>query len=125
MPHGTTLSKTLNILSGKVDAPEHWADSIQTGPAREHRLKSEVPSDLLSADEIGVLEAIFQEYGEWSDCKLRNFTHTLPEYTETSGSISISHRELLAKAGVDSLRAEETMKDIEARRRLHAVLAGL
>lgn len=111
MPHGPVLSRTYSLISGDPESEEgsYWYRYI-TRQDYDVRLLEPTPNDQLSAAEEQILQAIFDEYGSWSKWRLRDFTHTLPEWHDPEGSsVPIPIFEILTSQGVseDDARAIE------------------
>lgn len=79
------------------------------------------PQDQLSEAELSVLDDVFEQWGRKSRWEIRNYTHTLPEYTETTGSIPIQFRDILLAQGFteeDARAVIEEMWEVDQARQL-------
>lgn len=91
MPHGPVLSQVLDLINeepdpGADDVESAWSRYISEPDHYEVSLKKdEVPGDLLSEAEDGLLDEIFAKYGHLTRWQLRDFVHTLPEWRDPQG----------------------------------------
>jgi hypothetical protein len=77
-------------------------------------LVDEPDDDELSIREIKLLDEIFHKYGHWDRFELAKYTHTLPEYTETTSSIPIAYQEILKGANISGDTIATIMHDLAA-----------
>lgn len=118
MKEGPVLSKTYDLIRYETPPGEevsYWRQHISS--PRDYSvqlLHDDPPSDQLSAAEEAILAGVFAVWGHRSRWEIRDFTHTLPEYTETEGSIPIRIRDVLIKQGVASEDADAIVQEIWA-----------
>jgi uncharacterized phage-associated protein len=115
MPHGPVLSYTLDLINGEraPGEPSYWGEYIAEKSHHEVGLRPgrECPVDQLSPAEEQLIEEVFARYGRMSRWELRDFSHTLPEWTDPRGSsVRIEHRDILRAGGT----SEEDIAHIEA-----------
>ncbi|GMR23642.1 MAG: Panacea domain-containing protein [Acidobacteriota bacterium] len=93
MDHGPVLSTTYNLILDDSEGP--WADAIERF-VRYVKLRGEPDYTALSEAEIKILKEAYHLYKMISQWKLRDFTHTLPEWTDPKGSsIPITPEDIL------------------------------
>jgi hypothetical protein len=80
--------------------------------------------DELSAADLAAAESVWGQFGHMSAWELRDYTHqNCPEYTETTGRIPISYREVLEALGQNDAEAEAVEREIADVRRSESALA--
>lgn len=104
MDHGPVVSNIYNLILTDEETKPFWSRYI-TPPLGEYEVAlrdgGEVPEDQLSRAEEKLLLEIFGTYGTWNRWKLRDFTHSLPEWRDPKGSsIPIEIGEILTAQGV-------------------------
>lgn len=104
MPHGPVLSFTLDLInSEEAGGRTYWGRFIAPRSNHEVRLRGPdaAPADQLSPAEEALIAEIFGKYGGMTRWQLRDFTHTLPEWTDPQGSsMRIEHRDILRYGGL-------------------------
>ena len=66
----------------------------------------------MSDAELSVVNDIWREFGHFTASQLRNYSHeNCPEYTETTGRIPISYKQILRAVGEED--ADVLASDIE------------
>jgi len=97
MPHGPVVSNTYNLMIDEGEKP--FGSRFITPPLGQYELAltSEIcPVDKLSRAEEKLLTEIFARFGQMNRWELRDYTHSLPEWHDPSGSsLPISIREIL------------------------------
>ena len=84
MPHGPVLSNTLDLMK-RENHEGPWESAI-TKSGYDVALRGEVDCGPLSEAEIEILKDAYDLF-EWMDqWKLRDYTHTLPEWEDPDGS---------------------------------------
>lgn len=117
MPHGPVLSCTYDLIN--MGAPEHeesspWYEYLTEPSGYEVRAKKDAETDELSAYEIGVLEQTFQRFGRMNKWTLRDYTHTLPEWSDPQGaSFPIDPVDILRSAGCADSEVAEIVREAE------------
>ena len=117
MPHGPVMSFTYDRIQS-AEKHSYWGKHITERVGYEVTLRgSKVPCDQLSPAEEGLIDEVWDKYGHMSKYKLRDFTHTLPEWRDPQGSSTpIEIEDILRAVGyssedvadvLGSLRAEE------------------
>jgi uncharacterized phage-associated protein len=124
MEHGPVVSNTYNLmLTG--ESCKFWPKYI-TPPLGEYEieLRSEsFPDGQLSAAEEGLLLEIFATYGTWGRWKLRDFTHTLPEWHDPgNSSVPIQISEMLEAQGVTPEEVAGILAEMGAAERADQIL---
>jgi len=119
MPHGPVMSFTLDKINDNAppDGSSYWHRYISERHGYEVSLLGEVPSDQLSPAEERLLDSIWGNFGKMGPWKIRDYTHTLPEWRDPNGSsLPIDIKDILmaegyteddVKAVIESLSAEE------------------
>jgi uncharacterized phage-associated protein len=104
MPHGPVLSYTLDLInSDELGERTYWGRYIAPKANHEVRLRDpqSVPREQLSPAEEALIDETFEKYGRMTRWQLRDFTHTLPEWTDPQGSsVRIEHRDILRQGGM-------------------------
>lgn len=113
LDHGPILSFTLDKINRDRDPanPSYWHTLISERDGHTVSLLGErPPNGQLSEAEESLLNEVFKTYGHLDQWQLRDFTHTLPEWTDPGGSSEpISIRAILHSGGFD----ESDIQDIE------------
>ena len=87
------------------------------------RLLDGVPNDQLSPAEEDVLDRVFAQYGHMGRYQIRDFTHTLPEWTDPHGSsIPIRVKDVLLAQGVCAEDAAAIEEALDAEAQLNQVV---
>lgn len=74
---------------------------------------SETPgSELLSEFEEDLTAELFTKFKDYSFGKLKDYTHTLPEHTETNSCIDISYYDFFVKNGFSKDESEKLIQEI-------------
>ncbi len=126
LPHGPICSSTLNGINGNIHEGI-WDDFVaRNGNEIVAMKRFERDSlDEISDAEFDVIEATWSRFGDMTASQLRNYTHAhCAEYTETTGRIPISYRELLEAVGTPPEEADAIDRDISELRREESALAG-
>ena len=117
MPHGPVLSRTLDLIT---DEPEpghasYWHGHISRPDNYEVHLIEPPLGDQLSPAEEAVLDDVFHRFGHMNRWQLRDFTHTLPEWTDPhDSSVPISIRDIILHQGVSVDDADAIIRDLLA-----------
>ena len=118
MPHGPVLSQVYEFIN--LDLPEDakptpWFEQISREGRYEVVLKGKSPSfDELSRYEMRVLDAIDEQFGQMNIWKLRDYTHTLPEWRDPRGSsLRIDPAEILRAADKSEKEIERISREAE------------
>lgn len=127
LPHGPIGSNTKNLATDDHDLdaePSYWRQFISKPEEYDVRLISEPQRDALSRAELRLLAEIFETYGPMDKWRLRDFTHTLPEYHDPKGgSINISLMEILQSGGFDETAAEAITDELTGMERIRDLVA--
>lgn len=124
LPHGPICSSTLNGIDGEIHE-QIWDDFIQRNGNAIVALKKFTRDDFdeISDAELDILEQVWDEFGQMTASQLRNYSHDhCSEYTETTGRIPISYREVLEALGVSDTEAELLEREISELRREESIL---
>lgn len=112
MPHGPVLSLIYDAINmGKLIAEPStpWYEYVSEPDGYDVTTGGGDGFDELSRYEIGVLGRVLERYGKLDKWALRDFTHTLPEWSDPHGSsFAIAPEEILRAAG----RSEEDIARI-------------
>lgn len=124
LPKGPALSEVSDTMTGARPDP-FWNKHIsfvrhQPGRHSNHCvLTTDLPvEDYLSDYEIGLIDAIWSQFGHWGKCKLVEHTHAFPEWDSTCQTTTTSRpialKTLFEKAYGDSPQvAAERAAEIE------------
>ena len=112
MKNGTVASETLNLLKGDRHS-SYWSKFVSEPHAKQVKLRKAPEADELSPMEIDLIQEVFEQYGHWDRFALARFTHTLPEYTETTSSIPIAYQEILKGGKIDGDDIASIMSEID------------
>ncbi len=123
LPHGPICSSTLNGMNGIIHE-EIWDDYIARNGnvvvAIKHLSRDDL--DEVSDTELAVVDDIWRDFGQMTASQLRNYSHeNCPEYTETTGRIPISYKQMLKAVGKED--ADVLANDIDEMIDLEAALA--
>ena len=125
MKHGPVLSRTLELMTEDPDplAPSYWAEIISPPSNYEVRLKGEAPHDQLSPAQEDIIDRVYAQYGHMHRFQIRDFTHTLPEWSDPNGSsIPIRPKDVLLAQGVSADDADEIVSALEDESMLAALI---
>ncbi len=123
LPHGPICSSTLNGIDGIIHG-EIWDNYIARNGNVVVAMKYLSRDDLdeVSDAELAVVDDIWRDFGQMTASQLRNYSHeNCPEYTETTGRIPISYKQILRAVGEED--ADVLASDIEDMIDLHVALS--
>jgi uncharacterized phage-associated protein len=126
LPHGPICSSTLNGIDGLLHE-DIWGDFVSRNGNQIVANKKFSRGDLdeISDAELEALKATWRRFGHLTASQLRNYSHDhCPEYTETTGRIPISYRELLEAVGASDREAESVEREIAELRREKSALGA-
>lgn len=119
MPHGPVLSRTYDQIN-MGEPPEtdeeavHWYEYMTEPDGYTVRKKKDPETDQLSQYELDVLAEIYEKFGQMNRWRLRDFTHTLPEWVDPRGSsLPIEPETILRAHGKSSTEIERMIEDAE------------
>lgn len=107
LPHGPICSSALNGIDGIIHG-EIWDDYIARNGNVVVAMKSFSRDELddVSDAELEVVAGIWRQFGHMTASQLRNYSHdNCPEYTETTGRIPISYKQILEAVGEEDAEA--------------------
>lgn len=107
LPHGPICSSALNGIDGIIHG-EIWDDYIARNGNVVVAMKSFSRDELddVSDAELEVVAGIWRQFGHMTASQLRNYSHdNCPEYTETTGRIPISCKQILEAVGEEDAEA--------------------
>lgn len=119
MPHGPVLSFTLDKINSdpETTADSYWHRFISERQVHEVSLLKNEPAscDHLSPAEEKLLDSVYDEFGQMDQWKLRDYSHTLPEWRDPRGSsLSISIRDILSSEGFSEADIQEVEEALAA-----------
>ncbi|RXA96966.1 Panacea domain-containing protein [Yersinia sp. 2105 StPb PI] len=125
MDKGPVLSRTLSLITGGGDIPNHGWDKWIRGE-RDHnvslKIKFEDLSDLdeLCRADMKAMDAIYEKYGHWNRFDLCEQTHRIcPEWQDPDGSsIPIKTKDIFMALGKSVDEAEEMTRTLQDRDQL-------
>jgi len=120
MPHGPVLSRIYDSINarglGEPGESTPWFEYVSE-PQQRYNVSSVKPdpeADELSRYEMGILEAVHSTYGRMNRWALRDFMHTLPEWSDPQGSSKpIDPEDILRAAGRSQHEIERVVRDAE------------
>jgi uncharacterized phage-associated protein len=114
LPHGPIVSNTLNLINEQPDPSfrRYWHQYISERQTNYDVVLDHDPhGDQLSRAEETVIDEVFAKYGHLDQWRLRDFTHTLPEWRDPGASmLPIRIRDILLPEGY----SEKEIGEIEA-----------
>lgn len=121
MKHGPVTSTVLDLIKGRGDDGGPWHAQIDC-EAYDAVVRRNVATDVLSEAEAALLKeasALFKTFDVW---RLRDFTHTLPEWRDPgSSSFDILPEDILRALG----KEEEEIEDVRANEVERAYFDGI
>jgi len=127
MDHGPVVSNIYNLILSEEPTKQFWSQYI-TPPLGEYEValrNGEVPENQLSRAEENLLTEIYGTYGTWSRWRLRDFTHTLPEWQNPKGtSIPIEIDEMLKAQGSTEEEIQEIRSELKSAEVADALLGN-
>jgi hypothetical protein len=113
MEHGLVLSNTLNLITQERFGTSYWKDFI-SAPMGDYEieLKQQPSDDELSKAEIQLIEEVYKNFGFKNRWKLRDYTHDLPEYVETSSSIPVPYATVLKAEKMSDEQVDEILTEL-------------
>lgn len=117
MPHGPVLSVTLNLTNGFIDS-DIWKDLISDKADHAVALAKQVAVgdlDELSRADIGILDSVWEKFGEMDQWAIRDYTHDhCPEWTDPDGSmIPINYETVFLALGRPLEEARELGSELD------------
>ena len=118
LPHGPVLSQTLNAARLGID--QNWNGMIEDiGGYRKKKKNRDISVDdldCLSKASTGILDSVYDEYGNLDAFKLRDLTHTkelCPEWQNPHGSsIPIKISDVLLSHGKTKVESDAIVQSI-------------
>lgn len=127
MEHGPVVSNTYDLMISDDVQHEFWAQYI-TPPLGNYEiaLKSDaIPEGQLSRAEERLLSEIYGTFGTWNRWKLRDYTHTLPEWKDPGhSSVPISVREILKAQDCSEEEIVDVLSDLSSAEKADCLLGG-
>jgi uncharacterized phage-associated protein len=127
MEHGPVVSNIYNLVTIDEKDSAFWSHYI-TPPLGTYEValqSDEIPEMQLSRAEENLLAEIFAQYGTWDRWRLRDFTHSLPEWQDPgTSSLPISVREILKAQGQSDQEATDNLSDYRAAEKADCILGG-
>ena len=124
LPWGPVVSNVLDAV--RKDASDKWTAHIKTEKAlKRSTLVVDAPPSSLSKSDLKAIEAVWEKFGHLDGPQLMDYTHRLPEYTDTDGRVPISLEDVARGVGrteddIDSILDEQ--REREAVQRFKALL---
>ena len=131
MDHGPVLSNALNLANGtSIDSVEDgWDSWIPPRQRYDVVLEKKVfddDFDELSKADINILEHIWAEFGDFDKWKIRDYTHTLPEWKDPQGtSLPIAYKDVFLALGYEEEQACQLSREIEKEKDIDRILQSL
>ncbi len=124
LPHGPICSSTLNGINGIIHEAV-WDEFVARNGNKIVALKRFGPDEMdeISTAEWAVIDEIWKKFGHMTASQLRNYTHqSCSEYTETTGRIPISYKQVLESLG--NMDADQIDQEINEMRKTESLLIG-
>ncbi len=101
MPHGPVLSSILDLINmGDPDTNSAWFKHVSEPSDFVVSINEDSECEELSEYELDVLKNIYKKFGKMDKWRLRDLTHTLPEWKDPEGSsIPIDPEVILESVG--------------------------
>lgn len=125
LKHGPVLSFTLDkINEARSDAePSYWHSMISERTNHSVSVVGSNARDQLSDLDIQALDETYDKYGSMSQWKLRDLTHTLPEWSDPQGSsFPIPIERILQVEGFSKEEIDEMLEAVRAEQALSDAL---
>lgn len=118
MDYGPVPSKTLDLINYgnlRETSSGYWEKHISAPSEYRVEIQNDCPRDDLSESERGVLDRIFEEYGDLDEWDLVDVVHELPEWEDPDGSaIPIDYGEILRLGGREDDEVEAILDELKA-----------
>lgn len=127
MDKGPMLSVTYDYMKKretKKNGWSKWVSQIRIGQNTVSLIRPYNPEDLdlLSEATLEILEEVWNEYGQMTQKKIVEHTHTFPEWENPHGSsIKIEYKDLLDALGYGE-KSKEIAEELEAQQQASKVL---
>lgn len=131
MDHGPVLSNTLNLANGAAidsveDGWDMWIPSRQRHDVVLEREVCDNDFDELSKADKDILQGIWEKFGDFDKWKIRDYTHTLPEWKDPQGtSLPIAYKDVFLALGYEEDQACELSREIEKDKDIDRILQSL
>lgn len=122
MPHGPVTSRIYSIH--RKDTPSDAWDKFLSSTNRDIKIKEKLHIKKLSRREIDAIHKIVYKYRSHTTSQLRNITHKLPEYTETTSSIPIHLDEILKALNTGPEDINRIKEDIQREEEIIEAFGG-
>ena len=125
MDNGPVLSSTYDLIAwgSRPGMASYWSEFISGPTFYNVSLLLEPETNKLSEAEIQALDAVYDQYGKFSQWDLVTITHKLPEYKDPNGSaIPIPVHDILVALGEDTEDVARIEKEIQAEIYFNALL---
>jgi uncharacterized phage-associated protein len=110
MKNGLLLSKTYNVIKGESIFGDFWNNFIIKSSIHFVKMIADPGIGALCAEELDILEEIYQKFGSWNQWRLVDFTHRLPEYHKTEKrSIPVQYEEIMTAVGIPPEEQKEIL----------------
>jgi len=124
MDKGPVLSRVYDHLVEEQQQPGIWQRFISPPENFCVSVRDEPAYESLSDYEIGLLNQVFEKFGDWDRWALVEWTHGLPEWVDPRGSsLSIDPAVILREAGRSDDEVRGIAAEVEAIRAFRQVAA--
>jgi hypothetical protein len=118
LPHGPVPSGVLDLI---LSEDGFWAQHISGPHEYVVTLQDETGNDELSEAEEALIDELSDRYRTWDRFKLRDYTHTLPEWENPgSGRLPIRIEDILKAGGKSPEQIEAIKRDVSDIQLAHA-----
>ena len=131
MDHGPVLSNALNLANGtSIDSAEDgWDSWIPPRKRYDVVLERQVCDDDFdepSKADRDILVHVWEEFGGFDKWKIRDYTHTLPEWRDPQGtSLPIKYKDVFLAIGYEEDQACHLSKEIDKDMSINRILQSL
>jgi hypothetical protein len=115
--NGPILSHTLNLINGQGAEPglEYWKTYIGSRWNHSVALRALCEPEDLSPAEESIIDEVFDRYGSMAKWRLRDLSHSLPEWTDPGTSaIPIEYQDILHAVGFADDEIDAIIEDMQA-----------
>jgi uncharacterized phage-associated protein len=126
LKHGPVTSEVLNLIDvGTQSEDSPWEKLISDRENHAVGIRCELSDyDALSKSELRLLDEVWDQFGNFDQWKLRDWTHQhCEEWSDPNGGRNeISGRKLGEAFGWESAKVEDFVTEIEMQNKLHQLL---
>jgi len=117
LPNGPIVSTSLNLIDSEASAEDAvlWDQHISERIGHNVSLSSPLGLSTLSRADQSIVDEVFEEFGHKSAWELRDYTHTLPEWTDPDGTrLPLSCGQILSALGKPDDMIQAIQEELDA-----------